>query len=374
MNWKSYRVNQNSPEIVLICSNRWNSAIAEYAISTALSLRLLGCETTLIGLSESPLIARANHHRLKTVSYSKSIRISAASIKRTLSQIDPQFVFLFGGPETFLLRWNRKKRYKIFRFFGSAFRKSGFIRQVVDYLVQPYRHIDAAIFPNTKLRDRTHLPGFYRQKWVVPLGLPAHDLASIKKPSLGHEKDILVFGRFDPVKGHREFLSYYRTYRNYALSQGSKPARLRYLGMPANLTKTDFEKAVLDAGLKLSQDVVIDCRLLAQEKDLELASAGLGVICSLGSEEICRVGQEFLLAGTPVLVSGVGGLDEILFSKLAGASYQGLDEEKVAKIIHNLLLESEEQRHLRSQKAKKYFSIQAMAEEFKKNLRLGKNL
>ena len=68
-------------------------------------------------------------------------------------------------------------------------------------------------------------------------------------------------------------------------------------------------------------------------------SSMLGVIPSLWSEDICRVAQEFLLCGVPVFVSGVGALEDCLFSG-AGVSYKNQPIGNTAKMLHGFIVKT----------------------------------
>ncbi len=174
------------------------------------------------------------------------------------------------------------------------------------------------------------------------------------------------FGRFDPVKGHREFFEIYALYRKRALSRGDPVCRLRIVGMPANLSLEDLKTAAEQEGLLLGEQLCFEVEQVADKYRL-LESAALGVVCSLGSEEICRVAQEFLVSGTSLMVSGVGGLGEVLFSDLAGFSYQGMTAEDsgraLADFLHAERQDPLERRHKRALQAREIFSIAKMAEQ-----------
>ena len=90
----------------------------------------------------------------------------------------------------------------------------------------------------------------------------------------------------------------------------------------------------------------------------------LGVVCSLGSEVICRVAQEFLLCGAPIAVSGVGALKEVLRSKSFGIHYGNLSLSDSADLIREQLYrgwqETAETRKKRAELSREHFSFERM--------------
>jgi hypothetical protein len=97
-----------------------------------------------------------------------------------------------------------------------------------------------------------------------------------------------------------------------------------------------------------------------------MSGTHLGVIPSLGSEVICRVAQEFLLCGCPIFVSGVGSLEECLFSASAGSSYRGLDFSSSVQLFVQTLIQAWQEslatRQERALEAKALFSLSTMGQ------------
>jgi glycosyltransferase involved in cell wall biosynthesis len=95
-----------------------------------------------------------------------------------------------------------------------------------------------------------------------------------------------------------------------------------------------------------------------------LSSACAGVVCSTGSEIICRVAQEFLVCGTPIVISGVGSLREIPLP-CDGFDYGGLRFPEIEDELWNFLeksrAESREVREARAGASAKRFGLEAMA-------------
>ena len=72
------------------------------------------------------------------------------------------------------------------------------------------------------------------------------------------------------------------------------------------------------------------------------------------------------MCGVPIIVSGVGSLEEMLFDDTAGASYQGLNDNECADLVirwsYKSLQESESQKVIRSSKAIQLYSLDTMGQ------------
>ena len=131
---------------------------------------------------------------------------------------------------------------------------------------------------------------------------------------------MLIVGRFDPVKGHARFFEITKKILDSWDIDLPKPV-LHIVGEKANLTGEDLVKQGESRGLVHGKNFIITQKLIKNIEEI-MSAAAIGVIPSLDSEVICRTAEEFLLCGIPVLVSGAGSLDELLFDG-AGASYTG---------------------------------------------------
>jgi hypothetical protein len=142
---------------------------------------------------------------------------------------------------------------------------------------------------------------------------------------------------------------------------------LHIIGEPANLSVVQVKKFVEEAGLVLDRDVLITANRVENIADV-LSTAVAGIIPSVGSEIICRVAEEFLLCGTPVAVSGVGSLDEVLKLPGFGVSWrETLEDQSASQIAHfikSAYAETPETRKARATDAKKLFSYETMGIRF----------
>jgi glycosyltransferase involved in cell wall biosynthesis len=181
-------------------------------------------------------------------------------------------------------------------------------------------------------------------------------ISSVKRPT------IRIVGRLDPVKGHEKFFHYFRNLLHIWDSSLPLPF-LEIIGEPANLSVEHLLSKANSLGLIQGEHFqIIGTRL----KDLpkKLAQTHVGVICSEGSEVICRVAEEFLLCGTPVFVSGVGSLEDCIYSSDAGVSYKKLNTDDTVQKLKGLLLtsfhESEADKERRSIESASLYSKDAM--------------
>ncbi|MFW7378336.1 MAG: glycosyltransferase [Oligoflexus sp.] len=350
------------PKIWHLVSNRWNSAIAEYALQTSRALRDLEYPTLITPLAERPLANRATEHGLAVEAVS-SFRPKLEvwqRLKEIRTNFQPDILIVYGGQETFFSRFLAAGR-PILRFRGQNedVLKTG-------HLLSRFgqKSIQALLAPSQAVASRL------RQSWrtpvfVVPLGCDrerfyhqSEAFRKLQRPSLQ------IVGRLDPIKGHQRFFYFFRELLRRWPSDFARPY-LEIIGEAANVSNQELRQ--IASSLQLVEGVdwaLIDRRL--PDIGAAMSAAHLGVICSLGSEVICRVAEEYLLCGTPIFVSGVGSLEECLFHKRAGASYRGLDMHAAVDLLSQQLLqayqETSEQRQERAQAAALHFSRQRMGE------------
>ena len=340
-------------KIWLLSSNRWNSAVTEYALSSARALQMRGHDILFTPLAGSAAERRASDlglpvRPLKHFSVGKVI-----AHQRIDRAFKPKVILTFGGPETFLARFCKKPTIRV---RGIDIDSQVWLAEARHKVSNS--HVNAIVTPSRVLAEKVRtLAG---SKQVVPVVLGC-DTKKFQRSVAQYPKkppNALIFGRFDPVKGHEQFLAVWR------LVRAQQPnATLRIVGEPANVSVEQIEKWVLREGLRIGQDVEIVSVRVQDVADL-LSSASIGVVPSIGSEIIGRVAEEFLLCGTPVLVSGVGSLEEVIFDPTAGASWRGLSDQDIAEKIIEWLrrsdLESEADKQNRARCAAELFSLETM--------------
>ncbi len=346
-----------------LCSNRWNSAITEYALRSAQSLALQGGEQLVSALAGRPLDQRASELGL-TVDRWPDFKPGFASVRRlrqTAKAFQPEVIICYGGPETSLLQLLPKGP-ALWRFRGQ---NEDALRQRAGRLFQfSHRHLHGMLTPSSILADRL------RQQWLaskpvtaVALGLAsqhwnfqADAYAKAERPTLR------IVGRFDPIKGHGPFFLWFRMLLD-VWPQGEPQPWLEVIGEPANIPTAHLHAFARDVGLRHGQDYdIVDQRL--SDLDARMSATHLGVICSQGSEVICRVAEEFLLCGCPLFVSGVGSLEDCLQHDGFGVSYRQMEPTVAVATLKQWLWQSWREdaalRAARAEAAKQAFSLETM--------------
>ena len=228
---------------------------------------------------------------------------------------------------------------KIVKFRGEP-PKSGFVKSVTDRL--SHVGIDALLCPSTETKE------YWSKKFTgsvkkVQLGTDSNFYRY--NPELSRSNELLIVGRFDPVKGQKEFMKILsETLRSWP--EGRPKPKLVLIGRSENISGQELVDYGHSLGLTGDEVEIID----GSVPDIveRMNKARLGVVSSLGSEIICRVSQEFQLCGTPLLVSGVGSLNEamvpngglsykndnldLIKTKLQQAFFNDYDREKISSL------------------------------------------
>jgi glycosyltransferase involved in cell wall biosynthesis len=235
-----------------------------------------------------------------------------------------------------------------------------------------HAHVDLLLAPSRGLAAKLRQLDTQRPVVAVTLGCDAARYAPVAAAAPARP-EILLLGRLDPVKGHERALALLRLIINNWQGPGAPPC-LHFIGEPANLSVTHLQHRAAALGLAVGSDVVITARRV-ESLAAALSSATLGLVSSLGSEIIGRVAEEFLLCGTPVLVSGAGSLDEVLAFPAAGASFRDYDDAATAALIASWLrrsgAETAAEKQARAAAARLHFSLEAMGQALGHALMIG---
>ena len=350
-----------------ISSNPFNSAITEYALSSIRSLERRGYDNIFSPLKGSPAEMRSRLYGLRCLPLKNFHISSLLSFCSLGSRLSPTYIITYGGPETFLSKMLRRRTKKLIRFRGQGVTNTN--KKYKSLLRYSYSHLDSVIVPGLRLHQSLSRIDCHDNITCVPLGLDTDFFspAGTWKGPISQNKrpEILIFGRIDPVKGHSFFIEVFEELLGLwdATSSAPRPY-LHIVGKEVNTSIESLQEQVRKSkNLKLGEDIVFTPEIV-QDPKAYLSRACLGVVCSLASEEICRVGQEFLVCGTPIFVSGVGSLDDCLFSPEVGRSYKELSREKLIRSLQELIFisqnESIQDRMSRSARAKDLFSFDRM--------------
>jgi len=344
----------------ILCSNRWNSAITEYALSTARALRMSGWTVFYSGLADSPGERRARTYDLPGDSFVDFGLGESLKLRRLKKSIQPDAVFLFGGPETFLARFI--PRTLRIRFRGQDKDVTGPLPPLTTRLNM--QHCSALLVPAKILQER-----FQNIVWQpvlsITLGIDSRKFQFHPEAFVTERRPTLrILGRLDPIKGHQTFFSVFRQLLRLWPKNRPEPL-LEIIGEGANISPEQLRRMAADHRLREGTNWRLCSERVDQLSEV-MSSTDLAVVSSLGSEVICRVAEEFLLCGVPLFVSGVGSLEECLIDKNFGCSYRGLSEERAATLLTEKLWQASQEtvieRQARADAARQYFSLEVMGQ------------
>ena len=344
------------PIVWHLCSNRWNSAITEYALRSAQALQKQGWQSKLSGLPASPCEQRAKEYHVAGASFGFKFS-ELFALRAYAKSLKPSVIITYGGPETFLARF---LGVPVVRFRGQD-----------SDLVQPLSKFDlslnlgfcrAILTPAQVLADRFKVVLPNKTIVSIPLGLDTAIFHSRIRKEAARPRLVLV-GRLDPIKGHEKFFELFCKVLKAWDRQHPRPF-FEIIGQSSNIGSSALRGHAKSLGLKEGVDWgIVEARVSNLPE--RLANATLGVVPSLGSEVICRVTEEFLLSGTPVLVSNVGSLSECLIDEGFGNLFQDNDHD--VQVLKNWIVrafdEDQRTRDERAKRAASHFSLEKMGSQ-----------
>jgi glycosyltransferase involved in cell wall biosynthesis len=341
-------------------SNPWFSAVSDYSLQLALYLNqpdgVLYCSE--VGHTAMQQKCLENHlpfkhlpiHRQTIISFMTSlIFIIQTLFKYKNKQI---FFWTFEGREhsfcvvtkiLFPFLWKNKK---LIRVRGQAQRlKSNFFSRIIyNYLTNKIIFAADCIKKQVgfELNKNKTIVHYYAKDAMPQKNYENRFYLDSSFPPIDKNKlSFLVIGRFDPVKGHDYLLEAFSKANFKDRFNNTIESQLIFLGYKANinpqniflkhLSKFDIQKSnvnkfFLEDSSQKKQVFIIEEKINNIEN--LIATVSFGVIPSLGSEVICRVGVEFLQSGIPVLSSNVGALPEVL-SVFSNLIFNSGDEENL---------------------------------------------
>jgi glycosyltransferase involved in cell wall biosynthesis len=332
-------------------------------LSAARGLEHAGLETVVTTLKSSPIETRFLQHKFDVKSVESFGPARFWQLSRIAKNFFPDVIFTYGGPETTAALF-LKQHSKLIRFYGQKIDSSTLGNRIfgrlsrlhIDKFIVPSRFVGSAL--EKMIRGSVH---------TIPLGCDSRVFSYVETPR-SNRPEILIFGRLDPIKGHREFLPIFKELVQMARTFGDPIPRLKIVGMPANLSSEHIRMEARRLNLSDS-DVVIQCERVENVAEM-MARCSLGLVSSIGSEVICRVAHEFLLCGTPVVTTNVGSLPEVFIDKNFGAYYEPANPLDAASRIYQWLraahCEANAQRQIRSKAARSLFSIERMADDIRR--------
>ncbi len=152
-----------------------------------------------------------------------------------------------------------------------------------------------------------------------------------KTPDNVQTKALGMLARLDPVKGHRELL------KAFKFVQSTFPgAELHLAGAEENLRWSDLLKDIDSLGIKN----VVYHGFLPHEKIWDFTrNYAIGIVASIGSEEVSRALLEWMAQGKPVIATRVGCIPDILKDEEGGYLVAPFNAEQMAEKMKTLLIQ-----------------------------------
>ncbi len=346
-------------------SNPWNSAITEYCLSSVRALSLCGYENHLTVLSGSPAAQRARDLELNYTTVSNFNFYSLYLFLKEFRRLSPDVVVVYGGKENVLSKFFPNST-PVFRFRGYEITElNGFAR--LKYKLT-HAHTEAVILPSKRLLSRhDQLTSGIRGECVM-LGVDETKYFYTADEGVASDPyELLIFGRFDPIKGHREFMSLFREVL-FILSNENISIQLHCIGNSENVSEEQLKQCAEELGI--SKYIHVHGKRV-KDGPLRMRRAIAGLVPSLGSEEICRVSQEFLMCGVPVIVSQAGSLSETIKASADGIVFN-MESSSSPKQIADFIVQASKwsalEREERSTRSLSIMSLGSMGHRLEKVL------
>jgi len=307
--------------ILNLINVRWYNATAWYAVRASIALKKRGHEIILCGLPDTPPVLKAEEAGLETFearfnNSSPANIISVASrINSLIRDFKPDVVMCNRG-EFF---WYFALRHLLWTPNWKLVRVRGDIRPPKKDFFNKIMHkwgADLVISSGEFIREK-FVKNLKVPEWktsVIYGGVDADRFKPDKESGLKvrdeygiSEDDFVVgiVGRFDPIKGHENLI---KAVSELYHKRDKKNIRLLIAGFDAVSTTAVIKVYLKDADI---EDISF---ITGQRDDIEavINALDLGVVSSLGSEAICRVGMEIMSCEVPLVVSDTGVLPEIV--------------------------------------------------------------
>ena len=341
------------PYHLVFNSNRFFSAVSDYSFQLAYYLKKAGYDIKLFSSEKNTLSLKCQESYIsfqyfnlypgKFLSFMSSLITLFLCLFR-YPRKRKLYIWCFEGREQFwllifkLLLIFKRQSIILIRVRGQAQKQK---KSIFSYLI--YLLTDKVILTSNTMKASFPFR-FSGAKLRVHHYMKEMKKSQSLKNDLTHEQDSFfplnspypVFasvGRFDPVKGHKHLIE------GFCKTPFQGKASLVIIGCSQNIQASEllslaksylFEIEGSLPYVKLKNGNLSLYLVDAELKNLSylMQRAHYGVISSLGSEMICRVGVEFLQLGTPLISSRVGALEEVLKTS-STIFYDHLNEESL---------------------------------------------
>ena len=188
---------------------------------------------------------------------------------------------------------------------------------------------------------------------IVPPPVDVHAFSPQGKTP-GSRLRVGMFARFDPVKGYPVFFEACRI-----LKQTRDDFEVVVAGKNFMLHRDEIGAMIADAELEDRTLVLGDLSDTATAIARELSMLDIGVIASIGSEELSRIGLEYMACGVPVVATDVGGLPELINSDV-GLVVPAGSPELLARAMGALMDDEQKRRSFAANARKKVIENHAI--------------
>lgn len=307
-------------KVLNVINVRWFNATAWYSHMLSLGLRELGHDVAVFGLPNTPPVLKAKDAEFRTfeaeLNSLNPLKLfkSALAFKKAVKEFDPDLVVCHRGEFFFYfahVRFWEKPKWKLVRVRGDRRPpQSGSVSRLL------YQNVVDKVVTSSEMMRKVYLDKLSLKEQKVITLYGGVDTAFFRKDdearyrvrnefNIKDEDYVLgIVGRFDPIKGHDSLFS--------AVSElyhgGMKNLRLIVAGVESHFSMADMETKLKE------HNIANITNLVGKRDDIAdvMCSFDLGVIPSLGSEAVCRVGMEMMACGVSVIGSDVGVIPEIL--------------------------------------------------------------
>ncbi|OGJ85070.1 MAG: hypothetical protein A2268_16270 [Candidatus Raymondbacteria bacterium RifOxyA12_full_50_37] len=326
--------------VLHLISVRWFNACAQYALDAGLAMRSQGAEVFFSGIAGSPIISAAQTRNFPTVSgiYPNSFNpiklcLSVVRLRKFIHDNQIDVMVTHRGEDRLLAA------------AAAPFSRTGLRTIDVRADIRQPRDNPLNRFLYKKIIDTKVVPSLFMKGYYEGFGIGPDMVTVVPQPidcagfrdfapqrnvrsELGLADDVVLTGivaRLDPVKGHRYLMEAAN------LLSGRPDIKFLVSGEECAVKRTDLEAL-------LRPEARANVFFLPRAADVReiLPSLTIGVVASVGSEAICRIGLEMMCFGLPLVATNVHGVPEIVQNGKGGIVVRPRDGHALADAIKQL--------------------------------------